>query len=384
MQHRFRHLVRDQRGMAFVYVGFGFMAFFAATTLAIDVGMFMTARSQAQNSADAGALAGAVALAFNDYSDRTAGGPAVQSALSAARANQVMGAAVDISPSDVTFPTDSNGLANLVHVDVYRTAGRQNAVDALIGPIFGVKTVDITASATAQAAPANAETCVKPFTIPDKWIEQQEGAWDPDDSFDLYDNKEKPLPNPDIYIPADQPGYTGYNADRDRGLEIVLKANNGSKATASFYNPWDLPGSEGADDYSVNISGCNANVIPIGFDMPPKTGNMVGPTAEGMALLVGSDAGAYWDHGCNCVKGSAFGISPRIVAIPVYDPIAFANGQQHGKVIKLVVVNYVGFFIEAMQGSEVVGRITPIAGVFAADAGPAPAGAFPKVIRLVE
>ena len=48
--------------MSFVYVGMGFMAFLSATTLAIDVGMFMTARSQAQNSADAGALAGAVAL----------------------------------------------------------------------------------------------------------------------------------------------------------------------------------------------------------------------------------------------------------------------------------------------------------------------------------
>ena len=35
---------------------FGFMAFLAATTLAIDVGMYMVARSQAQNSADAGAL----------------------------------------------------------------------------------------------------------------------------------------------------------------------------------------------------------------------------------------------------------------------------------------------------------------------------------------
>ena len=53
------------------------MGFLAATTLAIDVGMFMTARSQAQNAADAGALAGAVALAFNDYNDRTTTGPAV-------------------------------------------------------------------------------------------------------------------------------------------------------------------------------------------------------------------------------------------------------------------------------------------------------------------
>ena len=35
--------------------------------LAIDVGMLMTARSQAQNSADAGALAGAIALIYDDY-----------------------------------------------------------------------------------------------------------------------------------------------------------------------------------------------------------------------------------------------------------------------------------------------------------------------------
>ena len=31
------------------------------------------------------------------------------------------------------------------------------------------------------------------------------------DTYDAYDNKGKPLANPDIYIPADSPGYTGYN-----------------------------------------------------------------------------------------------------------------------------------------------------------------------------
>ena len=72
-----RRLRRNERGFSFVFVGLGFMAFLAATTLAIDVGMFMTARSQAQNSADAGALAGAVSLAFNDFNDRSASGPAI-------------------------------------------------------------------------------------------------------------------------------------------------------------------------------------------------------------------------------------------------------------------------------------------------------------------
>ena len=128
MLTRLRHVRRDERGMAFVYVGLGFMGFLAATTLAIDVGMFMTARSQAQNSADAGALAGATSLALNSFSDRSPGGPAVSSAVSTALANPVIKANVSVTPSDVTFP-NTNGLNDLVKVDVYRTAHGLDALD---------------------------------------------------------------------------------------------------------------------------------------------------------------------------------------------------------------------------------------------------------------
>ena len=40
--------------------------------------------------------------------------------------------------------------------------------------------------------------------------------------------------------------------------------------------------------------------------------------------------------------------------------------------------------IEDMRGNEVYGRITPVLGVYDANAGPAPEGAFPKLIRLVQ
>src|SRR5205823_7277454 len=240
---RLRH---DERGMSFIFVGVGFFAFLACTTLAIDVGMFMTARSQAQNAADAGALAGATALVFNSYTDHSAGGPVVQSAVKTARANAVMGSAPSVGAADVTFLNDASGQPNRVRVQVYRVAARSNAVPTLIGPIFGVPTVNITAIAVGEASPANAETCVKPFTIPDRWREAGGKPWTPDSTFDMYDNKGKLLPNPDIYIgPGDPVNYTGYNATRDRGLELRLKADNKTKLTASFYNPWDLPGSVG-------------------------------------------------------------------------------------------------------------------------------------------
>src|SRR5437867_10270484 len=113
---RIQRLRRDQSGMSLVFIGLGMMAFVSASMLAIDVGMLMTARSQAQNSADAGALAGATALLYDNWDDRSATGPAVTNALAASRANQVMSANVDVKPADVQFLNDPAGVANRVRV----------------------------------------------------------------------------------------------------------------------------------------------------------------------------------------------------------------------------------------------------------------------------
>ena len=88
--------------MSLIFVGMGLMAFLSASMLAIDVGMLMTARNQAQNSADAGALAGATALYFDNFDDRSSTGPAMTSAITTGKANQVMGAVVSLTPADVS------------------------------------------------------------------------------------------------------------------------------------------------------------------------------------------------------------------------------------------------------------------------------------------
>ena len=72
---RLRRLRDDQSGMSYVFIGMGMMAFLSASMLAIDVGMLMTSRSQAQNSADAGALAGATALVLRRLRRPHADGP---------------------------------------------------------------------------------------------------------------------------------------------------------------------------------------------------------------------------------------------------------------------------------------------------------------------
>ena len=161
--NRALRLVRDESGMTYVFVGMGMVAFLSASMLAIDVGMLMTARNQAQNSADAGALAGATALIYDDYANRTATGPAVTNAINAAVQNQVMAKSVSVIPTDVEFLNDPTGESNRVRVAVRRTASRGNPVSTQIARYFGVVATDIGAIATAEASPANAMTCVKPF-----------------------------------------------------------------------------------------------------------------------------------------------------------------------------------------------------------------------------
>jgi Flp pilus assembly protein TadG len=388
MRNRLHHLVNDERGMSLVFVCLGFMAMLTATTLAIDVGMFMTARSQAQNAADAGAHAGAVALVFNSYTDRTPSGPAVNSAVNAAIANKVMGQPVDIKAADVTFPNDPSGQPNRVAVHVFRTAARLNPVSTLLGTFFGVNQVDIDATATAEASPANAMSCVKPFMIPDLWIEKNTPA---NSTFDMYDNRGNLLPDADVYIglkPSPDPNtnYTGYTTAKNAGDILTLRAGTGDNVNPSFYFSWKMPGDTGGDFYRNNIANCNQSLMTWGTTIIQEPGDKSGPTIQGIQDLIDKDPGAYFEPkpGCNCVKNSAYAVSPRVFPIPLYDPAYYAAGKANGRVADFKIANFLGFFAEPPQGNSIPGRITQIVGVVDKDAGPAPAGSFPMAIRLVQ
>src|SRR4051812_6277127 len=362
---RLQRLAHEEDGFSLVFVGLGFMALLGVSMLAIDVGMLMTARSQAQNSADAGALAGATALVYNNYDDRSASGPSVTNALAAARGNQVMGVNVSVTVPDVTFPLSPAGLNNRVKVNVFRTAARGNPVATLIAQYFGISTADVDATATAEASPADAMTCVKPFTIPDRWLENgTRGSV----ATDVYNN------GADVYRDPRDPNPTGYDAQRDKGLELQLKADNGTNIAPSFYYPYAVPGSVGASDYRTNISDCNTTVMNFDDIYQSEPGNMVGPTQQGMGDLIARDPDAHWDPSTNTVV-SSLKPSPRVVAIPLFDPVYYFNGKQNSRNASLKFVNYMGFFIEEMRGGEVLGRITPIGGLRKGGANGAPPGA---------
>jgi Flp pilus assembly protein TadG len=379
--------------MSLVFIGFGMMAFLGASMLAIDVGMLMTSRNQAQNSADAGALAGATALYFDDFDDRSATGPAVTSAITTAAANGVIGSTVSVTPDDVEFQTDDTGESNRVKVTVFRTAARGNPLSTLIARYFGIGTADISATATAEASPANAMTCVKPFTIPDKWKEVGSDApWTSSSEYDAFDKWGQPLPpsEADVYIPAmdengkPNPDYTGYNNATNKGQRLVLRAGQGQMITVSFYFSLAMTDDTGGDDYRWNIANCNRTIYHIGDLLVQEPGDKEGPTIQGIEELIAKDLGAHWNDVTNELEGSAFPgqQSPRVFPIPLFDPEFYDEGKRNGRIADLKTANWIGFFAEEVVGSQIYGRIIPIAGI-RDKFGPKGSAAFPKAIRLV-
>jgi Flp pilus assembly protein TadG len=393
---RLRKFATDESGFSLVFVGLGGLALVGASMLAIDVGMLMSARSQAQNSADAGALAGAIALAYDDYDNRTATGPAVVHAIATAKANKVQGKDVSVEVGDIEFLKDPAGESNRVRVTVYRNVARGNPVSTLIAQYFGIKTANISAVAMAEASPENSMTCVKPYTIPDRWVEKNPlvKSWTVGDDFSRYDKKGNVLNPADVYqpqyLPPDNkvpnPAYSGYNSESSRGERLVLRANNGNKIQSSFYFSLAMTDDTGGSDYEWNITNCNTKIYNWNDPLIQEPGAKEGPTVQGITALIAKDPGAVWNESTKKVDNSAYGErqSPRVFPIPLYDPDYYDEGHQTGRVATLRTANWIGFFVEYVgSGSEIHGRIIPIGGIRNKTMTTGTAN-MPKAIRLVQ
>ena len=199
------------------------------------------------------------------------------------------------------------------------------------------------------------------------------------------------MTNPDVYVPqytgnVPNPGYTGYNNESNRGMQLVLRASTGTNIQPSFYFSLAMTDDTGGSDYSWNIANCNHSIYKWGDPLVQEPGNKVGPTVQGMAELIARDPGAYWDTYTNTVKNSAFPErkSPRIFPIPLYDPDYYDEGKQLGRTASLVTANWIGYFVERIEGSsDIYGRIIPIGGIRDKTSTKGTA-AMPKAIRLVE
>lgn len=174
--------LRDEKGAAIVLVALSMVALLSAVALAVDVGMLVTARTEDQRAADSGAIAGAQILAIAPADSLGAAQPAV----TWASRNDIRNVLADVRPEDVSVYL----ALSRVYVDVRRISERNNAVGTYFARIFGANTVNITAHAAAEAAPAGGTegpACLLPIMLPDRWSEDglTPGLWPTsDDSYD--------------------------------------------------------------------------------------------------------------------------------------------------------------------------------------------------------
>lgn len=336
--------IRDERGAVLIHVALALIALLGFTAFVADYGVMWVSRRQAQNAADAGALAGALGLMFS--------GPTVatQSAQTFAAQNVIW--SQTNSPSNVTVTLSSTTVSippcgakpGCVRVDVYRNMPHRdppnlptgNPIPTHILPLLGRDTQGIRATATAEVSSGNHVKCLLPFAVADRWADNLDenvadypndgitspgtAGWTPNDLFqaptDIYEK------------PTSTSVGTGWTVSGDFGRQIILKKGDVGQFSAGWANKVDLPGSVGSADYRDDIKGCNDAEVGIAEDDPyqdctgfPNSGTTipealvgclgvasgltVGPTAQGIQnggppgpngelSVVLQDPGAHW------------------------------------------------------------------------------------------
>jgi hypothetical protein len=377
---------RAERGAMLVNAAIAMVGLISFSALVVDYGILWAARRQAQNAADAGAMAAAVSLAYVSLDNQAL---ARTSALNTARANYIWGVQPDIVDADVTFPpcppgSPGAGTNACVRVDVFRNQRPGGSpLPTIFGRLAGVVDQGVKATATAEVLYGDASTCVKPWAIPDKWEERNPTptAWDPADNFNRYTTGGGLLSPADFYQPPGPSAINGGNGTGfttasvttggDYGLQITLKQGSPTTAIAPgwFYPVVVDPDCRGGNCYRDAIAGCAPLRYGDGREtLTTEPGNMIGPTQQGVEDLIALDPDAYWedpdgdggplrgyvDGGCleahTCIK------SPRLVAVPIFDVDLYDLGKASGRQ-DIVITKVMGFFIERMNGNDVVGRL---------------------------
>lgn len=337
-------LVRNERGSVIVMVAVSLAVILGMGALAVDMGMLIKQRDDAQRAADAAALAGASAFQEGKALDQV--DEAEQRALDYLAKNYVGGTFVDttVTSEYITggnrYITEANEgvIVVLPDSEKVRVIVRREAVGVLLAKALNFLDVPISAHAAAEAIDAGSGKCVKPFAFPDYWHDadndetspanfledlgpgQGQGgeAWEYDPAMGDYYRRYGDTEGVGSVTGLGSDYRNGLNSvyehdqlarryHDDYGRPIVLKKSNPQQTSApGFFLPWVIPGSNpGAADYRDNIVGCNTAAISLDSDYnldgtadtssyDNKPGNMIGPTKQGMDSLIGLDPDACW------------------------------------------------------------------------------------------
>jgi hypothetical protein len=380
----------------------------AIAALAIDLSRLYVARSEAQRAADAAALAAAKTFVDEGFLSGFLSQFEVEilarvEAKTVGGQNLVAGQAPVILDGDVTFDF-SNPDNPRVTVHVERSAARANAVPNFFARATGFLESDISADATAEAyAPADGSIpvgtgCVKPWILPN---------CEPADLTTGFVHTAPANPNCTTgtgqtysYLVDPTTGQVVWPGAKSSGgvvgYNFILKPGNPNETDITFsevtpgqFYPVQIPpgdepalcpdcaqnsgGSEGpgAALYRHNIACCNTNQFVCGqqVQIDEQTGNMVGPTRQGVQCLINQvpqncvnskncgqdyitdpDLNPFrFTGGSNnpnpALVGQTISSSSSVVVVPLYDGYPLTPGES-GALPLVTIRGFVQLFIE--------------------------------------
>jgi Flp pilus assembly protein TadG len=362
----------NERGAVLVYVSLILLMVMGLTAFVLDYGIFWLSRHQAQNAADSGALAGAIAHMFDETTAPAPGGPTETSATHAATSNLVMGTAPSVAV-DYTCPSFATTMGDCVRVDTFRDGAHSNPLPTYFANLWGITSQDVQATATAQVRVANASSCVKPWLVIDE--------------------------TPPYSVPA----------DIGRLVTLTEGLAPGPGLAPSFYQKADLcPTGGGVPEYADDIRTCYS----YGNSCPPYViGGTVAPFPGGGGAMqhfdavmdiINQDLGASWNGSqvvgscapasCSCTNNATApcanglngNISPRIITVMIVDPADITSGRPDYH-----ITNMLSFFLLQPVASppalrtRVEGIIVPTVGLGAVGGSVPPGSSFLHFVSLI-
>lgn len=363
----------SERGAILVQTVLGLLLVFSIAAFVVDYGVVWVGRHQAQNAADAGAIAGAIARAYDDFDDPPdAGGAAFASASQAASANLVWAAVPAVPPPTPACPPEFVA-GRCVRVDVHRDGAHSNALPTVFGSVWSLVlppiSQDVRATATARVLVSNATNCLRPWAIPDKWggtTSYLDGTpYAP--PADVYTAPGPGGPGTGLQFPTSNAGVAASDLDDSIGPltfdDLTLPAN---PILRSSVVPLALD-----TGYFGSRDACNQQIVSIGDQIPISAAPPVAAPGELDTLPPGL-------------------VSPGLVAVAVFDVEAFRIARSSGWMIGcpgtpcVTVVNIIGLVIGAGGTDGVIAGYPGLLPTSPTEV-PAlsPASSFLKAISLV-
>jgi hypothetical protein len=324
------------RGATLVHVAIMIAILVSFSSFSIDYGQFWVARRQAQNAADAGALAGAAARIYDDLSTTpsTTSGVVYHSVVNTVARNPIWGVAPPANTVAIDW-TCPDGSTNCVGVSVFRDGtNNSTALPTYFLKLVNVSTQGVRAHAMAQTRAANATGCMRPWFLIDKFNDPDNNGWDAGDT----------------YTPP------GFRVPEDIGTQVTLHDNT----SPSGYGQLDVGNGTSAIRNAIRHCVGNGVTYQIGQSLDTKPGNSGGqkhgiddvlswdPDASVNPVTHAVEDSCAPNCSCggdsNCPYGGK--ISPRVMIVPICSPMeadCAAGGPNNGSI---TVTNFLAFFLD--------------------------------------